>query len=128
MNRYILLKERGTIVPIFLRPARTEQTLRHIAARLEEYGTTRDAARYRQPRRSRYAENIEAVAEDVVDHHARATYTQAILNLVNHEKFSSKIVMNNEARFNRSRLLFIRLLEVTSLCRQASDSRSPKRE
>ncbi|CAB3262266.1 unnamed protein product [Arctia plantaginis] len=77
-------QERGTIVSIFLRnnssvvlaqrefrrrfpgrPAPTAQTLRRLATNLEEYGTTRDAAKSGRPRSARSAENIAAVAEDV---------------------------------------------------------------
>ncbi|CAB3258594.1 unnamed protein product [Arctia plantaginis] len=83
MERYTH-QERGTIVSIFLRnnssvvlaqrefrrrfpgrPAPTAQTLRRLATNLEEYGTTRDAAKSGRPRSARSAENIAAVAEDV---------------------------------------------------------------
>lgn len=83
MERYSP-QERGIIVSIFLRnnlsvvlaqrefrrrfpgrPAPTAQTLRRLAANLEEYGTTRDAAKSGRPRSARSAENIAAVAEDV---------------------------------------------------------------
>ena len=49
------------------RPTPTGETLRLLAARLEEAGTTRDAARRGRPQSSRSAENIAAVAEDVME-------------------------------------------------------------
>lgn len=47
------------------RPAPTGQTLRRLAANLQEYGTTRDVAKSGRPRSARSAENIAAVAADV---------------------------------------------------------------
>ena len=47
------------------RPTPTGQTLRRLATRLEETGTTRDAAKAGRPGSSRSAENIAVVAQDV---------------------------------------------------------------
>ena len=83
MNR-LTPQELGIIVSIFLRnnssvvlaqrefrrrfpglPTSTVQTLRRLAARLEETGTTRDVPMAGRPRSNRSAENIAAVAQDV---------------------------------------------------------------
>ncbi|CAK1583617.1 unnamed protein product [Parnassius mnemosyne] len=83
MNHYSL-QDRGIIASIFMRnnssvvlaqrefrrrsPGRTTptgQTLLHLAARLEETGTTRVAPRRCRPRTSRSAENIATIAEAV---------------------------------------------------------------
>ncbi|XP_058985598.1 uncharacterized protein LOC131805873 [Musca domestica] len=43
------------------------ETLRRLASRLEETGTTKDAARRGRPRSIRSAENIAALADDVME-------------------------------------------------------------
>lgn len=49
------------------RPTPTKQTLRRLATRLEETGTTRDVPKAGRPRSSRSTENIAVVAQDVED-------------------------------------------------------------
>lgn len=95
MNRFTP-QERGIIVSIFLRnnssvvltqrefrrrfpgrPTPTGQTLRRLATRLEETGTTRDLPKAGRPRSSRSAENITAVAQDVEEEPGTSTRQRA---------------------------------------------------
>ena len=64
-NRSVILAQREFCRRFPGRPTPTGETLRRLAARLEETGTTRDAARRGRPRSSRSAENIAAVARSV---------------------------------------------------------------
>lgn len=95
MNRYTC-QERGLIVSIFLthnrsvvlaqrefrrrfpgRLAPTGQTLRRLATRLEEFGSTGDISRRGRPRSCRSAENIAAVAADVQENPETSTRRRA---------------------------------------------------
>jgi hypothetical protein len=95
MDRYTL-QERGIIVTMFLtnnrsvvlaqrefrrrfpgRVAPTGQTLRRLAARLEETGSTRDRSKCGRPRSSRSVENIAAVAADVQENPQTSTRRRA---------------------------------------------------
>ena len=59
------------------RPTPTGETLRRLFTRLEETGTTRDAAKAGRPRSSRSAENIAAVAQDVEEEPGTSTRRRA---------------------------------------------------
>ncbi|XP_050339495.1 uncharacterized protein LOC126765860 [Bactrocera neohumeralis] len=59
------------------RPTPTSETLRRLAARLEETGTTRDAPRRGKLRSGRSAQNIAAVAEDVMEAPSTSTRQRA---------------------------------------------------
>lgn len=95
MNHYTP-QERGIMVSMFLRhnssivltqrefqrrfpgrPRPTGQTLRRLARRLEETGSTRDAPKAGRPRSSRTAENIAAVAQDVEEDPGTSTRRRA---------------------------------------------------
>lgn len=76
-NRSVTLTQREFRRRFPGRPTPTGETLRRLAARLEETGTTRDAARRGRPRSSRSAENIAAVAEDVMEAPSTSTRRRA---------------------------------------------------
>lgn len=80
MNNRFTPQERGIIVSYVVlaqrefrrrfpgHPTLTGQTLRRLATRLEENGTTRDIPKASRPRSNRSAENIAVAAHDVEEH------------------------------------------------------------
>ena len=74
------------------RPTPTGQTLRRLAGRLEEYGTTRDAARSGRPQSSRSAEKIAAVAEDVAEDPGVSTRRRATQLGINRQSLQRILV------------------------------------